>query len=149
MRVRWVMKIRDVMTPHAKCIGPDSTLVEVARQMRELDVGSLPICENDRLAGMVTDRDLVLRGIAEARDPGSTPVRELMSPGIVYIFEEQDVGEAARLMEVKKIRRLPVLNRDKRLVGIVSLGDLAVEAGTALSGEALKEISQPVHHGSW
>jgi CBS domain-containing protein len=139
------MKIRDVMTPHAKCIGPESTLVDAARQMRELDVGSLPICENDRLAGMITDRDLALRGMAEGLDPHLTPIRAVMSPGIVYIFEDQDVEEAARLMEVRKIRRLPVLNRDKRLVGIVSLGDLAVEAGTAISGEALKEISQPLH----
>lgn len=141
-------QIREVMTPHARCIGPESTLVDAARQMRELDVGSLPICENDRLAGMITDRDLALRGIGEALDPSLTPVRAVMSPGIVYIFEDQDVEEAARLMEVKKIRRLAVLNRDKRLVGIVSLGDLAVEAGTALSGEALHEISQPVHHHS-
>ena len=141
-------KISDVMTAHARCIGPDSTLVDAARQMRELDVGSLPICDNDRLAGMVTDRDLVLRGIGEGLDPRSTPIRDVMSPGIVYIFEDQDVEEAARVMEVKQIRRLPVLNRDKRLVGIVSLGDLAVEAGAALSGEALQEISQPEHaHG--
>jgi CBS domain-containing protein len=138
-------KISEVMTAHARCIGPDSTLVEAARQMRELDVGSLPICDNDRLAGMVTDRDLVLRGVGEGLDPRSTQVREVMSPGIVYIFEDQDVEEAARLMEVKQIRRLPVLNRDKRLVGIVSLGDLAVEAGAALSGEALQEISQSEH----
>jgi CBS domain-containing protein len=136
-------KISEVMTAHARCIGPDSTLVDAARQMRELDVGSLPICDNDRLAGMVTDRDLVLRGVGEGLDPRSTQIREVMSPGIVYIFEDQDVEEAARLMEVKQIRRLPVLNREKRLVGIVSLGDLAVEAGTALSGEALQEISQP------
>lgn len=139
-------KIREVMTPHAQCTGPDIMLVDAARQMRELNVGSLPICENDRLVGMVTDRDLALRGIGEALDPRATPVRTVMSPGIVYIFEDQDVEEAARLMEVKQIRRLAVLNRDKRLVGIVSLGDLAVEAGTALSGEALQEISQPVHH---
>jgi CBS domain-containing protein len=139
-------KISEVMTPHARCIGPESTLVDAARQMRELDVGSLPICENDRLAGMVTDRDLVLRGVGEGLDPRSTPVRAVMSPGIVYIFEDQDVEEAARLMEVKQIRRLPVLNRDKRLVGIVSLGDLAVGAGSVLSGEALQEISQPLHH---
>ena len=142
------MKISDVMTPHATCIGPDSTLVEAARQMRELDVGALPICENDRLAGMVTDRDLVVRGIAESKDPSSTRIRELMSPGIIYIFDDQEIGEAARLMEVKQIRRLPGLNRDKRLVGIVSLGDLAVDGGTAISGEALKEISQPVHHAT-
>jgi CBS domain-containing protein len=140
------MKISEVMTPFAKCIGPESTLVEAARQMRELDIGALPICENDRLAGMVTDRDLALRGIGEGLDPTLTPVRTVMSAGIVYVFEDQDVGEAARLMEVKQIRRLAVLNRDKRLVGIVSLGDLAVDASPALSGEALREISQPVHH---
>jgi CBS domain-containing protein len=138
-------KISEVMTPHVRCIGPESTLVDAARQMRELDVGSLPICENDRLAGMLTDRDLALRGMGEGLDPTLTSVRAVMSPGIVYIYEDQDVEEAARLMEVKKIRRLPVLNRDKRMVGIVSLGDLAVDAGTALSGEALQEISQPVH----
>jgi CBS domain-containing protein len=142
------MKISDVMTPHAKCIGPELTLIHAANQMRELDVGSLPICENDRLVGIVTDRDLALRGITEARDPRAMTIREVMSPGIVYIFDDQDVEEAARLMEVKQIRRLPVLNRDKRLVGIVSLGDLAVEAGMVLSGEALKEISRPVHHES-
>lgn len=141
-------KISEVMTPHARCIGPESTLVDAARQMRELDVGSLPICENDRLTGMVTDRDLALRGIGEALDPRLTPVRAVMSPGIVYVFEAQDVEEAARLMEVKQIRRLPVLNREKRLVGVVSLGDIAVDANAALSGEALKEISQPVHHAS-
>ncbi|HEX2861991.1 MAG TPA: CBS domain-containing protein [Lacunisphaera sp.] len=142
------MKVRDVMTPHARCIGPDSTLVEAAEQMGELDVGSLPICSNDRLAGIVTDRDLALRGITGERDARTTRVREVMSPGIVYVFDDQDVEEAARLMEVKQIRRLPVLNREKRLVGIVSLGDLAVDAGMALSGEALREISRPVHHES-
>lgn len=140
------MKISDVMTTKAQCIGPNVTLAEVARRMLELDVGALPICESDRITGMVTDRDLVLRGTAAGLDPLTTQVRTVMSPKIVYIFEDQDVEEAARLMEVKQIRRLAVLNREKRLVGIVSLGDLAVEAGTALSGEALKEISQPVHH---
>lgn len=134
------------MTRHARCIDPESPLVAAAKQMRELNVGALPICENDRLVGMVTDRDLALRGVGEALDPRSTPIRAVMTPGIIYIFEDQDVEEAARLMEVKQIRRLPVLNREKRLVGIVSLGDLAVEAGMTLSGEALQEISQPVHH---
>jgi CBS domain-containing protein len=139
------MKIRDVMTPKAQCVPPDTTLEKAARRMRELDVGSLPICDQDRLTGIVTDRDLALRGAAEGLDPLTTTVQAVMSPAIVYIFDDQDVEEAARLMEVKQIRRLPVLNREKRLVGIVSLGDLAVEAGTALSGEALKEISQPLH----
>jgi CBS domain-containing protein len=140
------MKIHDVMTSHAECISPDTSLIDAAKRMRELDVGGLPICDHDRLAGMVTDRDLVIRGLAEARDPHTATVRDVMSPGIVYIFEDQDAEEAARVMEVKQIRRLPVLNREKRLVGIVSLGDLAVDASFALSGEALKEISQPVHH---
>lgn len=141
------MKISEAMTPHAECISPDTDLVEAARRMRDLDVGALPVCENDRLAGIVTDRDLTIRGTAEGVDPASATVRSVMSPGIVYVFDDQDVEEAARLMETKQIRRLAVLDRNKRLVGIVSLGDLAVEAGTELSGEALREISQPVHHG--
>ncbi|MBI2512280.1 MAG: CBS domain-containing protein [Opitutae bacterium] len=140
------MKIRDVMTPHAECVSPDASLVDAAQRMRALDVGALPICDNDRLAGIVTDRDLAIRGVAEGRDPRTTPVRAVMSPHLAYIFDDQEVEEAARLMEVKQIRRLPVLSRAKRLVGIVSLGDIAVETGIALSGEVLKEISQPVHH---
>lgn len=134
------------MTPHAQCISPDACLADAAQRMRELDVGALPICDNDRLAGIVTDRDLAIRGVAEGRDPRSTPVRAVMSPHLAYIFDDQEIEEAARLMEVKQIRRLPVLNRAKRLVGIVSLGDIAVETGVTLSGEALKEISQPLHH---
>jgi CBS domain-containing protein len=140
------MKIREAMTPHAQCVSPDASLADAAQRMRELDVGALPICDNDRLAGIMTDRDLAIRGVAEGRDPRSTPVRAVMSPHLAYIFDDQEVEEAARLMEVKQIRRLPVLNRAKRLVGIISLGDIAVETGVALSGEALKEISQPVHH---
>lgn len=139
------MKIQDIMTPHARCVGPQENLASAAGLMRDLNVGALPVCDHDRLAGLVTDRDIAIRGVAEARDPNKTTVKDIMSPEIVYVFEDQDVEEAARLMEVKQIRRLPVLNRSKRLVGIVSLGDLAVDASTQLSGEALKEISQPVH----
>ena len=141
------MKISDVMTPQPECIKPDASLADAARMMRELEVGALPVCENDRLTGMITDRDLVIRGLAEARDPVSTKVRTIMSSELVSTFDDQDVEVAARLMEVKQVRRLTVLNREKKLVGIVSLGDLAVDVGMALSGEALKEISQSVHHG--
>jgi len=137
------MKIRDIMTSGARCIGPDAPLTAAASIMRELDVGALPVCENDRLAGIITDRDIAIRGVAESRDPTITPVRTVMSSEIVYAFEDQNVKEAAHLMEEKQIRRLPVLNHDKRLVGIVSLGDVAKEASTGLSGEALREISQP------
>ena len=137
------MKVHEIMTAHARCVGPDNTLVEAAGLMRELDVGALPVCDNDRIAGMVTDRDMVLRGTADGRDPNSTPVRDVMSPGILYVFADQDVEEAARVMEEKQIRRLPVMNREKRLVGIVSLGDIATSSNPAFSGMALRDVSQP------
>ncbi len=136
------MKIQEIMSSDVRCISPTDTLVEAARLMRDLDVGAIPICDNDRLAGMLTDRDLALRGVAEGEDPNTTTVRETMSEGIIYAFEDESVEKAARIMEEKQIRRLPVLNRDKRLVGIVSLGDLAVNTQPALGGEALKEVSR-------
>lgn len=131
------------MTAHARCVGPDNTLVEAAGLMRELDVGSLPVCDNDRLAGMVTDRDLALRGVADGRDPNTTAIRDVMSPGIVYVFADQPVEEVARVMEERQIRRVPVLNREKRLVGIVSLGDIAISSNPAFSGMALRDVSEP------
>ena len=139
------MKIHDIMTPHARCVCPHESLVLAATLMRDLNVGALPICDNGRLAGVITDRDITVRAVAEGSDPNSTPVQAVMSHDLVYVFEDQEMEEAARLMEVKQIRRLPVLSREKRLVGIVSLGDLAVDGGMQISGEALKEISQPVH----
>jgi CBS domain-containing protein len=137
------MKVHEIMTAHPRCIAPDNTLVEAAGLMRELDVGALPICDNDRLAGMVTDRDIVLRGTADGRDPNTATVSEVMSQGIMYVFADQEVEEAARVMEEKQIRRLPVLNREKRLVGIVSLGDVATSSSPAFSGTALRDVSQP------
>lgn len=139
------MKIQEIMSTDVGCIGPDNTLVEAAGLMRELDVGAIPVCDDDRLAGMLTDRDLTLRAIAEGKDPNTTAVRETMSQGIIYIFEDQSVEEAAHLMEEKQVRRLPVLNHNKRLVGIVSLGDLALHSQPAFSGEALKEVSRSYH----
>jgi len=138
------MQVSEVMTRGAECTRPDATLQEAAGRMKALDVGALPVCDNDRLVGMVTDRDITVRAVAGACDPRGTCVREAMTPDVVYCFENQDVQEAARLMEEKQIRRLPVLNRDKRLVGIVSLGDLAVKTGDeALAGEALEQVSEP------
>ena len=131
------------MTAHARCVGPDNTLVEAAGLMRELDVGALPVCEDDRLAGMVTDRDLALRGVADGRDPNTTPIREVMSPGVVYVFADQQVEEVTRVMEERQIRRVPVLNREKRLVGIVSLADIAISSNPAFSGMALRDVSEP------
>src|SRR5262245_56394299 len=114
------MLVKDVMTRHAECVGPDVTLQEAAARMRDLDVGSLPICENDRLVGIVTDRDIAVRATAQGLDPRTARAREVMTPDIVWCFEDEDVTEAARLMKENQIRRLAVLDRNKRLVGIVS-----------------------------
>ena len=119
------MKVKDIMTPHAECVSPQITLQEAALKMKALDVGTLLICDNDRLAGLVTDRDITIRATAAGCDPAKTKVLDVLTPGIAYCFDDQDADEAAELMKEKQIRRLPVLNRDKRLVGIVSLGDLA------------------------
>lgn len=139
------MKIREIMTPHARCVRPDTTLMDAAKLMADLDVGALPICDHDRLAGMITDRDIAVRAISRGCDPKQTKVQEVMTDGIVFIYDDQTAEEAARLFETKRIRRLPVLDREKRLVGIVSLGDLAVNASVSLGGEALKEVSEPSH----
>lgn len=110
-----------------------------------MDVGSLPVCgDEDKLVGMITDRDITIRATAGACDAKATLVQDVMTPGIVYCFEDQDVEDATKLMEDNQIRRLAVLNREKRLVGIVSLGDLAVKVGNDhLSGEALERVSEP------
>ncbi|HMC65411.1 MAG TPA: CBS domain-containing protein [Gemmataceae bacterium] len=138
------MRISEVMTQGAECTRPEATLQEAADRMKALDVGSLPVCDNDRLVGIVTDRDITVRATAEACDPCGTCVRDVMTPGIVYVFEDQLVIDAVQLMQEKQIRRLPVLSRDKRLVGIVSLGDLAVKTGDEdIASEALEEVSEP------
>ena len=139
------MRVNEVMTKGAECTRPDATLREAAARMKDLDVGSLPVCgDNDRLVGMITDRDVTVRSTAAGADPDTARVKDVMTPEIVYCFEDQDVAEAARLMKEKQIRRLVVLNRDKRLVGIVSLGDLAVETGNdKLAGDTLEKVSEP------
>jgi CBS domain-containing protein len=138
------MKVKDVMTRGAECTRPDATLREAAERMKALDVGSLPVCDNDRLVGMLTDRDITVRATGEGVPPALGQVRDIMTPQVISCFEDQDVGEAARLMEQNQVRRLVVLNRDKRLVGIVSLGDLAAKAGDERrSGETLEKVSEP------
>ncbi len=139
------MQVHEVMTPGAEFTHPNSTLQEAAQMMRDLDVGPLPVCgENDRLVGMITDRDIVVRAIAEGRDAKTVRVKDVMSPDILYCFEDEGVEEAARLMRDRQVRRLVVLNRDKRLTGIVSLGDLATKTrDKALSGETLEQVSEP------
>jgi CBS domain-containing protein len=120
------MQVRDVMTPHVEVIHPGATLREAAQKMKSLDVGPIPVCDGERIQGILTDRDITVRATAEGRDPNTTRVRDVMTEDVFYCFEDQDVQDAAEIMERAQIRRLVVLNRDKRLVGIVSLGDLAV-----------------------
>lgn len=137
-------QLREVMTPHVGVIHPDASLREAAEKMKSLDVGVIPVCENDRLVGMLTDRDIVVRILAEKCDPDTTTVRDAMTPGVEYCFEDEDVREAVKRMEEKQVRRLVILNRNKRLVGIVSLEDLAARAKSMpLSGEVLEGVSEP------
>jgi CBS domain-containing protein len=139
------MQVNEVMTRSVECTSPNATLQDAARRMRELDVGPLPVCgESDRLVGMLTDRDIVVRAVAEGLDPSTARVRDVMTPSVIYCFEDQDVTEAAQLMKENQVRRLVVLNRDKRLIGIVSLGDLAVDTGDEeLAGATLEAVSEP------
>jgi CBS domain-containing protein len=138
------MIVRDIMTRDVEVIHPDSVLQEAAGKMASLDVGSLPVCDNRRLIGVVTDRDIAIRAVAAGRDPKTTKVSEAMTPELIYCFEDEGVQEAVKLMERYQIRRLPILDREKHLVGIVALGDLATEIGNdRLSGRVLEEVSEP------
>lgn len=137
------MKVSEAMTREVRLARPDQSIREVAQLMGELDIGAVPVEDNDRLVGMITDRDIAVRAIAEGRGP-DTQVRDVMTSDIKYCFDDQSIDEVTRNMGDLQVRRLPVVNRDKRLVGILSLGDLAVENQWAdEAGEALSQISQP------
>lgn len=138
------MNIQDIMTRDVEVVAPNATLQTAAQRMKDLNVGSLPVCDGERLLGMITDRDITIRATAMGKNPTDTAVSDTMSSGVTYCFEDQPVSEAAQMMEEQQIRRLPILNREKKLVGIVSLGDLAVDGGNkTVAGEAITEISQP------
>ncbi|WP_235907858.1 CBS domain-containing protein [Siccirubricoccus phaeus] len=133
--------VRDVMTTEVKTVTPEDSVQQAAKLMSTEDTGALPVREGDRLVGMVTDRDLALRLVAEGRDPARTKVREVMSPELRYVFEDESLEHVAENMAEQQIRRLPVMNREKRLVGILSLGDLAAHRGPA--ARALEGVSAP------
>jgi CBS domain-containing protein len=136
------MQLKEIMTTDVTLTDPNSTLQAAASAMRDGDFGILPVGENDRLVGTLTDRDITVRAVAAGKDPTRTTVREAMSEGITYCFEDQSTDEAAAVMSRNQIRRLPILNRDKRLVGIVSLGDFAVDRGT------IEEAAKALHNVS-
>jgi len=135
------MQIRDVMTKTVKVIDPKTTIAEAARIMRDDDVGALPIGQ-EKLDGMLTDRDLVVRGIATDKDPVSTPIEKLMTGDILYCFDDQECDEVARNMGEQQVRRLPVVDRDKKLVGFVSLSDVARGADGKTVEKAFEQITQ-------
>ena len=138
------MDLRDIMTRDVEVVRADCSLKEAAEKMRALNIGLIPVCDGDRLQGMVSDRDITIRATADGRDPNKTKVSEIMSTDIAYCLEDQEIEDAVSLMEARQIRRLPILNIDKRLVGIVSLGDIAVQLeDNDLAGETLQEISRP------
>ena len=137
------MKIREMMTKGTRSVSPQTPVIEAAGLMRLHDIGVVPVTDGDRIVGMLTDRDIVLQLVANGSDPRSTPVSEVMSTGSISVFDDQSVEEGVQLMQKYQIRRLPVLDRSNKLVGIVSLGDIAVDVHAGLSGKALKEVSEP------
>jgi CBS domain-containing protein len=137
------MKVADVMTKNVRLISPDQTLREAAHLMSEEGIGVVPVADHDHLVGMVTDRDIAIRGVALGKGPGAK-VKEVMSEQVKYCFEDEDLDHVSKNMASIQMRRLPVMNRDKRLVGIVSLGDLAVtNRARAQAEQALHGVSQP------
>ena len=137
------MKVHEIMTEDVSVIRPDSTLKQAAQEMRELGVGALPVCDGERLIGMLTDRDITIRAVAEGLNPNDTSVSACMSPDLVYCFEDDDIDEAEGLMQKKQIRRLPVISRDKKLVGILAIGDLAIKTDDVHDvGATVREISE-------
>jgi len=137
------MKVSEAMTRDVRTISPDQTLRDAARIMAEVDSGFLPVDQDDRLVGTITDRDIVLRGIGAGKGP-DTRVAEVMTGEVKYCFDDEDVAQVANNMGSQQLRRLPVVNRDKRLVGVISLGDLAASNAASRNTEAaLKAISQP------
>ena len=134
------MQVSEIMSQGVEWIQPDMSLADAAVRMRDQDVGMLPIGDGDKLLGVITDRDIVVRSVAEKRDAGSTPVKDAMSNKVLYLFEDQDVDEAARSMADNAVRRMPVVDRDKKLKGVVSLGDIAKQGPREIAGQTLQRI---------
>lgn len=141
------MQVKDVMTKNVQVISPKESILEAARLMKEQDTGFLPVCDGDKILGTITDRDIVIRAVAAGLDAEETEVRSAMSAGVAWCIDTDDVQVAAEKMKADQIRRLIVVDAHKRLVGVVSLGDLAIDAaGAAIKADTLEEISKPGHH---
>jgi CBS domain-containing protein len=136
------MQARDMMTPVVKCIVPGTRIQEVAQTMKSMDIGFVPVCENDRLIGTVTDRDIVLRAIAEGRDLQRCTARDLMTSNVFWCYDDQTEEEVAEYMANQEVRRVVVLDRNKRLVGVISIGDLAKRGDKIKAGQAIRDIAE-------
>lgn len=142
--VKWgAVRVEEIMRRDVRRTNSDMCLSDAARKMRDMDVGCLLVWENKKLIGIITDRDVACRAIAEARDPATTTVRDVMSKDVAFCFSDQIAGDAANIMMEKKLRRLPVLDRDNHVVGILTLSDLSINA-PALAGQVVRSLYQ--HH---
>jgi CBS domain-containing protein len=135
------MTVREIMTTNVECVAPDTGVSELASKMKTLDVGFIPVCENDRLVGTVTDRDIVIRGIAAGKDIRTSKARDIMTKDIFWCFEDQEIKDVAKQMSEKEVRRMLILSQDKRLVGVVSIGDIS-KVEEKESGKTLKGITK-------
>jgi CBS domain-containing protein len=135
------MKIREIMTTNVECVSPGTGVQELAEKMKALDVGFVPICENDRLAGTVTDRDIVVRGLAGGQNINTIKAKDIMTKDVIWCFEDQDIKDVAKRMRDKDVRRMLILNQNKRLVGVVSIGDIS-KVEEKETGKTLKDITE-------
>ena len=138
------MKLNEIMTRDVEIVHPDDSLQIAALKMRNRNIGFLPVFDGNRLVGVLSDRDISVRALARGLNSNNLVTGDMVSSPVIYCYEDQDVEEAAQLMQENQIRRLVVLDRDKRLAGVVSLGDLAMNGSSHLSGEVLQSISEPV-----
>jgi predicted transcriptional regulator len=138
------MKVQDVMHSGVTWVPPDMPVLKIAKKMRDEDIGAVPVGENDKLIGMVKDRDIACRALADGKDIAALTARDVMSKPILYCQADEDVQDAVRIMETKKIRRLPVINAKKRMVGMLALGDISQKMPQSLAGEVIRAVS--AHH---
>jgi CBS domain-containing protein len=138
------MKVKDMMHRSVEWVSPDTPVTTVAKKMKKLDIGAIPVGEDDRLIGMITDRDIAMRALANGKDVSSLTARDVMSKGVFWCRDSDDASGAARIMEGKRVRRLPVIDANKRMVGMLSLGDISHAASQRTTAEILKAVSG--HH---
>jgi CBS domain-containing protein len=138
------MQVKEAMHTGVECVEPDTPVSTIAKKMRDLDIGAIPVCEKDHLVGMITDRDITCRAVAKGTDLSKVTAGDVMTKGIIYCRDTEDLQDAIHIMEDKQIRRMPAIDENKRMVGMLSLGDISHAASQALTGEVLKAVSG--HH---